>query len=112
MHFHLKDGLNIPIQGRPEQSVHPGPSVRQVALSGRDYHGLKPKVLVSEGQQVKLGQPLFTDKQNPALLFTSPGTGTVTAINRGARRALDGRGRYHRPVHGRVPDAQHESDPD
>ena len=89
MHFHLKDGLNIPIQGRPEQSVHPGPSVRQVALSGRDYHGLKPKVLVSEGQQVKLGQPLFTDKQDPALLFTSPGTGTVIAVNRGARRALE-----------------------
>ena len=58
MHFHLKDGLNIPIKGRPEQSVHPGPSVRHVALSGRDYHGLKPKVLVKEGQQVKLGQPL------------------------------------------------------
>jgi len=89
MHFHLKDGLNIPIQGRPEQSVHPGPCVRQVALSGRDYHGLKPKVLVKEGQQVKLGQPLFTDKQDPALLFTSPGTGTVIAVNRGARRALE-----------------------
>jgi len=89
MHFHLKDGLNIPIKGRPEQSVHPGPFVRHVALSGRDYHGLKPKVLVSEGQQVKLGQPLFTDKQDSTVPFTSPGTGTVIAVNRGARRALE-----------------------
>ena len=89
MHFHLKDGLNIPIKGRPEQTVHPGHPVRQVALSGRDYHGLKPKVLVSEGQQVKLGQALFTDKQDPTVLFTSPGTGTVIAVNRGARRVLE-----------------------
>ena len=89
MHFHLKDGLNIPIKGRPEQTVHPGGSVRQVALSGQDYHGLKPKVLVSEGQQVTLGQPLFTDKQDPAVPFTSPGTGTVIAVNRGARRVLE-----------------------
>jgi len=89
MYFHLKDGLNIPIKGKPEQSVHPGSVVRHVALSGRDYHGLKPKVMVSEGQQVKLGQVLFTDKQDPAVLYTSPGTGTVLAVNRGARRALE-----------------------
>jgi Na+-transporting NADH:ubiquinone oxidoreductase subunit A len=37
---------------------------------------------------VKLGQPLFIDKQNPDVPFTSPGCGEITAINRGERRVL------------------------
>jgi Na+-transporting NADH:ubiquinone oxidoreductase subunit A len=45
-------------------------------------------MMVEEGQKVKLGQPLFTDKKNPGVQFTSPGAGTVKAINRGAQRAL------------------------
>ena len=89
MQFHIKDGLDIPINGVPEQSIYPGQSVQHVALSGLDYLGLKPKMLVAEGEQVRLGQPLFTDKHDPAVQFTAPGTGTVVAVNRGARRALE-----------------------
>jgi Na+-transporting NADH:ubiquinone oxidoreductase subunit A len=43
---------------------------------------------VAEGDRVKLGDALFTDKQNPGVSFTSPGAGVVKAINRGARRVL------------------------
>ena len=43
---------------------------------------------VREGERVKLGQPLFVDKQNPGVHFTSPGAGVITAINRGERRVL------------------------
>jgi Na+-transporting NADH:ubiquinone oxidoreductase subunit A len=89
MHIHLKDGLDIPISGVPEQSIYPGCSVQHVALSGLDYHGLKPKMLVAEGEWVRHGQPLFIDKHDPAVQFTAPGTGTVVAVNRGARRALE-----------------------
>jgi Na+-transporting NADH:ubiquinone oxidoreductase subunit A len=45
-------------------------------------------MLVSEGESVKLGQALFTDKKNPGVLFTSPGAGIVNAIHRGEKRAL------------------------
>ena len=55
---------------------------------GSDYNGMKPTLLVEEGDIVKLGQPLFEDKKNPGVLFTSPAGGKVEAINRGARRAL------------------------
>jgi len=37
---------------------------------------------------VRLGQPLFQHKRDPAVVFTAPGSGTITAINRGARRRL------------------------
>ena len=49
---------------------------------------MKPTMLVSEGESVKLGQALFTDKKNPGVLFTSPGAGVVKAIHRGEKRAL------------------------
>jgi Na+-transporting NADH:ubiquinone oxidoreductase subunit A len=85
----IKQGLNLPIAGRPEQVVYDGEPVRHVALCGPDYQGLKPRLLVAEGDTVSLGQPLFIDKRDPAVNYVSPGTGIVTAINRGARRVLE-----------------------
>jgi Na+-transporting NADH:ubiquinone oxidoreductase subunit A len=55
---------------------------------GNEYVGMRPTMLVEEGQRVKLGEALFSDKKNPGVLFTAPGAGTVKAINRGAKRAL------------------------
>jgi Na+-transporting NADH:ubiquinone oxidoreductase subunit A len=84
----IKKGLDLPISGAPELQVEDGPSVSQVALVGGDYHDMKPTLLVAEGEQVVLGQPLFSDKKNPEILYTSPATGTVVAINRGERRVF------------------------
>ena len=84
-----KRGLNLPITGEPSQAIHADTGmVRSVALLGSDIVGLKPTMQVAEGDRVKLGDVLFTDKQNPGVSFTSPGAGVVKAINRGARRVL------------------------
>lgn len=88
MQFKIKKGLDIPLAGTPAQSVSAGKNITSVALLGPDTHDLKPGMLVREGERVKLGQPLFSDKQNPGVNFTSPGSGIVTAINRGERRIL------------------------
>lgn len=85
----IRSGLDIPIKGRPRPEIHPGPAILHVALCGPDYIGLKPRLLVSEGDMVGLGQPLFVDKRDPEVPFTSPGQGTVVSINRGARRVLE-----------------------
>jgi Na+-transporting NADH:ubiquinone oxidoreductase subunit A len=58
-------------------------------LLGTDYVGLKPSMKVSEGDKVKLGDVLFADKQYPEIVYTAPGAGVVTAINRGERRVLN-----------------------
>ncbi|HZW59831.1 MAG TPA: Na(+)-translocating NADH-quinone reductase subunit A [Woeseiaceae bacterium] len=84
----IRKGLDIPLAGRPQQSIDSGNTVSSVALLGPDYVGLKPGMEVREGDRVRLGQTLFIDKGNPGVHFTSPGCGTVTAIHRGARRAL------------------------
>jgi Na+-transporting NADH:ubiquinone oxidoreductase subunit A len=88
MQFKIKKGLDIPLAGAPVQEISAGANVASVALFGPSTHDLKPRMLVSEGDRVKLGQPLFTDKQNPGVNFTSPGSGVVKAINRGERRVL------------------------
>ena len=79
----IRRGLQLPIEGEPVQEIGPGLPVSQVALLGDDYIGLKPTLLVRLGDHVVLGQPLFEDKTNRGVLFTSPSTGTVAAINRG-----------------------------
>ncbi len=45
-------------------------------------------MLVGQGDRVRLGQPLFSDKQNPGVRFVAPGSGVVAAVNRGERRVL------------------------
>ncbi|MBB5347231.1 Na(+)-translocating NADH-quinone reductase subunit A [Desulfoprunum benzoelyticum] len=85
-HIRIKKGLDIPISGGPVQNVRPGRDVGRVALLGNDSFGIRPSLAVGEGDRVKVGQALFTDKNNPEVVYTSPGCGTVVEINRGAKR--------------------------
>ena len=85
----IKKGLDLPISGAPVQKIRPGQPVEHVALIGDDYIGMKPTMQVEEGERVKTGQLLFTDKKNEGVKFTAPGCGTVTAINRGAKRKFE-----------------------
>ncbi len=84
----VKKGLNLPLTGEPQQTIHDGEPIKSVALLGRDYIGLKPSMLVQEGDRIKVGQSLFTDKKTPGVNYTSPASGVVEAINRGAKRVL------------------------
>lgn len=84
----IKQGLDLPITGTPEQRIDAAPAVRSVALIGLDYHGMKPTMSVQVGDRVKLGQVLFSDKKTPGVQFTAPGSGIVSAIHRGEQRVL------------------------
>ncbi len=86
--FKLKKGLDLPVEGAPEQKIQPGPEFSSVAVLGSDYIGLKPKMLVQEGDAVQRGTPLFCHKDAPDAMMVAPLTGKVVAINRGARRVL------------------------
>ncbi len=85
----LKKGLDVPITGEPQQVIHKSAPVTQAALTGDDYVGMKPTMEVAEGDYVKTGQLLFVDKKNEGIRYTSPATGKVVAINRGAKRKFE-----------------------
>ena len=82
-------GLDLPINGSPEQTISDGPEIREIALNGYDYPGLKPTMEVREGDVVKQGQLVFTDKKTPGVKYTAPASGKVVAINRGAKRVFE-----------------------
>ena len=84
----IKKGLNLPITGAPAQQIEDGPTIGQVAVLGPDYNGMRPTMAVVEGDQVKKGQVLFEDKITSGVLYTSPVSGKVTAVNRGAKRVF------------------------
>ncbi|WP_133408661.1 Na(+)-translocating NADH-quinone reductase subunit A [Parashewanella tropica] len=84
----IKKGLDLPIAGGPEQVIHNGPAIKQVATLGEEYIGLRPTMKVRVGDKVKKGQVIFEDKKNPGVVYTAFASGTVTEINRGAKRVL------------------------
>lgn len=84
----IKQGLDLPILGAPEHLIEPAKPARSVALIGFDYLGLKPAFQVKEGDRVRLGDVLFTDKKTPGVNFTAPAAGVVAAIHRGERRVF------------------------
>jgi len=86
--FKIKKGLDIPLRGRPDERIDNAVEISSVAVLGEDYVGLKPTMLVREGDTVKRGTPLFEDKKNPGVVIVAPAAGTVAAINRGEKRAL------------------------
>jgi Na+-transporting NADH:ubiquinone oxidoreductase subunit A len=84
--INIKQGLDLPITGTPEQSISQSNTVTEVAVVGPDYIGMKPTMVVKEGDRVKKGQVIFTDKKTAGVQYTAPASGIVKAINRGDRR--------------------------
>ena len=84
----LKKGLDINLQGKAAESLVELPLAAEYAVSPLDFENVTPKLLVKVGDKVKAGEPLFFDKNNPRVLFTSPVSGTVSAVNRGEKRKI------------------------
>ncbi len=84
----IRRGLDLPLDGAPVGDVVDGPPVHRVAVVADDFPGLRPRMVVREGQSVRQGQLLFDDRSVPGVRHTAPGTGTVEAIHRGERRVL------------------------
>ena len=82
----IKKGLNLPISGHPDPVVSDTPTIHKAAILSNDFIGMKPTMLVKEGEKVKLGQKIIEDKKNPGVFFTSPCGGEVSSINRGDKR--------------------------
>ena len=84
----IRKGLDISMVGVAEKIVVRQETLGSCALKPTDFVGLTPRLLVAEGDSVQAGTPLFCDKADEQILFTSPVSGTVTAITRGERRAI------------------------
>ena len=84
----LKKGLTINLAGRAATEVAAAKASKVYGLVPDAFVGVKPKVVVKEGEKVKAGDALFVDKLHPEVKFTSPVSGTVKAVERGERRKV------------------------
>ena len=85
----LRRGHEIKLDGKADSIVQ-HPEVQLVSVRPTDHIGLQPipKMLVAEGDTVKIGQKLFHDRKRDSFFFTSPVAGKVKEIRRGAKRAI------------------------
>jgi Na+-transporting NADH:ubiquinone oxidoreductase subunit A len=84
----LKKGLNINLSGEADKVYANVAPSNLYVVKPTDFHGLTPKLVVKEGDKVMSGSTLFFDKYNEAVKFSSPVSGTVTSIVRGAKRRI------------------------
>lgn len=84
----LRKGLDINLKGKAAKETASVDCPGEYALCPDDFTGLKPKVVVKEGDAVKAGDALFVDKLHPEVCFVSPVSGVVSLVERGDRRKL------------------------
>ena len=84
----LRKGLDINLKGKATKETATVKCPGEYALVPDDFTGVKPKVVVKEGDAVKAGDALFVDKLHPEVKFVSPVSGTVSMVERGDRRKL------------------------
>ncbi|MBO0342862.1 Na(+)-translocating NADH-quinone reductase subunit A [Flagellimonas profundi] len=84
----IRKGLNINLVGAAEQTISKAVTSNVYALNLDDFHGITPKMLIKQGEEVKAGEALFYNKNNEAMHFVSPVSGELVEIVRGARRKI------------------------
>ncbi|MBL4657374.1 MAG: Na(+)-translocating NADH-quinone reductase subunit A [Flavobacteriales bacterium] len=84
----IRKGLNIKLKGEAEKVYLEVPISETVALKPTDFTGVRVNLLCKVGDEVKAGTALFADKDNENVVFTSPVSGEVVEIKRGAKRKI------------------------
>ncbi|MBR1667792.1 MAG: Na(+)-translocating NADH-quinone reductase subunit A [Bacteroidaceae bacterium] len=84
----LKKGLNINLKGKATAKVSAANASKVYGLVPDAFWGMKPKVVVKEGDEVKAGDALFVNKLHPEMKFVSPVAGKVLLVERGERRKV------------------------
>lgn len=84
----LRKGADIKLQGVANRVKVDAPASDVVAIKPADFHGVTPKLILREGAKVKAGTPIFFDKENESVKFSSPVSGEIIEIVRGARRVI------------------------
>lgn len=84
----LTKGLDLPIEGAAKEELKSLNRPAVFSICPDHYAGIKPKLLVKEGDVVKAGSPLFYDKKFAEMNFASPVSGKILAVNRGERRKV------------------------
>ncbi len=86
--FKSSKGFDIKLKGKAENFS--SPSITRYAIKPGNFRGNSPipKMLVAVGDEVQAGDAIYFDKKRPDVKYTSPVSGEVVEIKRGAKRAI------------------------
>lgn len=84
----IKRGVDLKLQGEAEKIYAEKITPATYALKPTDFPGLRMKLKVKEGDEVKAGDTVLFDKDRPDILITAPVSGEVVEILRGEKRRL------------------------
>ncbi len=84
----IKKGLTIRLKGEADKTLSNAPRSRTFAFRPSDFHLITPKMVVKEGEKIQAGDTVFYSKANEAIKFVSPVSGTLSEIERGAKRVI------------------------
>jgi len=84
----IKRGLSLRLEGEAEKDLVKAPRSKTYAIKPPDFHALAPKMVVKEGAKILAGDEIFFSKYNKELRFSSPVSGTLKEIKRGAKRKI------------------------
>ena len=84
----IKKGLNIKLKGRAQNKLSSINRSKIFAIDPSNFHGIIPKMIVKVGDKVQVGDAVFYAKQNEQIKFTSPVSGVIKEIVRGAKRKI------------------------
>ena len=85
----LRRGYDIKLIGETVRTVEQAPFSLKVALKPTNFEGLKPRLLVQIGDEVRIGTPLAYDKKNERIKIISHVSGKISGIVRGERRVIE-----------------------
>ncbi|WP_034261278.1 Na(+)-translocating NADH-quinone reductase subunit A [Altibacter lentus] len=84
----IKKGLNIRLKGEADKTISNAPRSRTFSIRPSDFHLITPKMVIKEGAKLQAGDTIFYSKANERIKFASPVSGTLTKIERGAKRVI------------------------
>lgn len=84
----IHKGLDIRLEGEASKNITILPRSTTICISPLDFHGLNPKLVVKEGDTVKVGDAVFFDKAHETVQYCTPASGIVKSIVRGEKRKI------------------------
>lgn len=84
----IKKGLDLKLKGEAAHKIAETTRSKVYAVKPSDFHGVTPKMVVKEGDNVKAGEVIFYSKVDEKVKFVAPVSGKIQEIKRGEKRVI------------------------
>ena len=84
----IKNGANLALTGVASKEIKIAKDSSTVAIYPDDFFSLIPRMMLREGDRLKLGDPIFYDKNDEKIVIVSPASGIIKSIDRGEKRKI------------------------